>query len=849
MNTSVWKDACLCGALALGLASGASAVTVKTATGLGNTSRAETMFTEAIGRNTSSTWNGKYYYEDELAPHDDADYDCAAMMSPAFVANSTTNHTFGGKSCAASHVSLYCYAPNQITFPRDGLILKSGADFRDRVERANTYLINGKVLCKTGTTYIKKTTGSDATAPNRVTYLFKDSFSSESASSTLQLPQYKARAGLLDLQLGGDVSAFTGTIEVNPTLGTNWLSFVGANQTFPGKVKLTRNAELRSAGSATSITTLEVSDSTSVLRIAATNDLTVGKLTLAAGKTLEVVSGWSPRHGGHLILSDVSALAGTLAISVDVPAITQAMLTNSTCKCAILTVPVAFDNYTVTCPETMPVRDFTGTLPELSYVTETNGATKTVYLVHKKIVLNVKSFGSKTDLLTNGEYWSDGEPLTNSAAIYWIGNSGCNFNRDTTAYTNAFKDITFVVGRDFYVSGSDFEAKRLQMVASGSATPVYVTYGGRANTVRDITGGKTYSFPNVSTFTAGSFEFVRDTSISADRSVAIQSYDGHFLNFRGPMSGNSDLRFKARGCTAKTPAYGGYVYFENGMQNFTGKLISDWVSNFTNALGQSTWDEMSSDYGSKWVVSKTSNLGAPRPSFTFDALKLQYLNGLYNLCDVTLDDLTRGIYVTGGTADNAVGFIVTPGGTTLTIKQALRMNGRLKKAGSGTLVLAQEEAQKLTFAQAGQATPVAQCNIFRVQAGNLKVTTKFAADGFALTFTNGTSLVVTPGATAETNSLYNVKGTVASECTGDLAGKIPVSFDTAGASVGEELSGVICTVASSSALTTDSFVMTTAKPFGSTGTSYALTVTEETVGDTKVFTATAKPRGAMLFLK
>lgn len=843
MNTSVRKSACLCGVLATGLVLGVTAETVKTVTGFKNTSRWEVMFTEASGSNPDKdAWKG-YYYTDNLAPHADADYDCSHLMSPPFVANSTTNHTFGGKSCTVGHVSLFCYAPNQVTFPRDGLIMKSGADFRDRVEANNSYIINGKILFKTGTTYIKKTTGKDANKNNRVAYLFTGPFSSESTGSTLQLPHYNSYPGLLDLQLGGDVSDFTGTIEVNPTLGTNWLSFVGADQTFPGKVKLTRNAELRSAGSATSLANVEVSDSTSVLRIAATNDLTIGKLTLAAGKTLQVVSSWAGRHAGHLILTDVSAIAGTLAFTADAPTVNAAMLTNSTGKCAILTVPAGFGNFTVECP-TLPVRDFTGTLPELDCVTETDGETKTVYLTHKKIIMNVKAFGDKKDLLTNGEYWSDGEPLTNSAAIYWIGyNASCSFSRDYKPYTNAFKDITFVCGYNFAVSGSDFEAKRLQMIASGdSGVPQYVTYAGRANTVRDIAGGQTYSFPNVSTFTAGSIEFVGDPTKT--RGVAIQSYDSHFLNFRGPMtSSDCNIHFKARGIDGNgRPAPGGYIYFENGMQGFTGRLISQMVSNFND------WDDRSSEFGSKWVVSKTSNLGAPRPSFTFDALKLQYLNGLYNLCDVTLDEPTRGIYVTGGTADNAVGFIVTPAGTTLTIKQAIRMNGRLKKEGAGTLVLAQAEAQKLTFTSSGVGTPAEKTNVFRVQEGRLKVTTKFAADGFALTFTNGTSLVVANGATAD-SALYNVKGSIASECTGALTGKIPVSVDPSGASVGDELTGVICTVASSSDLTAESFAQTDAKPFGK-GASYALRVTESLDGaGNKVFTATFVPRGVMIFLK
>lgn len=810
---------------------------------LGNTSAAETMFTAGW-----SADGKKQYWSDEKAPHPDADYSAPNLMCPAYVSGSSTNHTFNGHSCTAGHVSLYSYAPNQITFANEGLILKAGADLRDRQQAANTYIINGKVRIdgtSASATTIKKTS-ADAGDARRVTYRFTGAFSSKEATSVLKLPEYGGKMGLLDLQLAGDVTGYTGLIEVNPSVGTNYLSFVGMDQSFLGTVKLTTNAELHASGAGTTLANVEASDC-KLLTIAATNDLTITKLTLASGKTLQVVSSWSPRHAGHLTVTDTSALKGALAFSVSLPTLTKEILTNSTGRCALLTVPTAFENYTVNYPE-LPVRDSFGTLPEFTLVTETNDTTKTVYLTHKKIILNVKNVASVKDLLTNGSYWSDGVPLGqgDSDRVYWINNNAeINFSRDVKEYTNAFKDVEFVSPNNFLVSGADFEAKRLQLVSTGTAGPLYSTYAGRANTVRDLVGEKDYAFPDVSTFMCGSFEFVGDPKQS-NRGIAIQSYDGHFLNFRGPLTCSINITFKARGVNSLgVVANGGYVYFENGMQGFEGKLVSDKSSDFPD------WADRAWTFGSAWVVSKTSNLGAPRASFTFDAISLRYLNGIYALSDVTLDELTRGIYVAGGTAADAIGFLVTPANTTLTVKQALRMNGTLKKAGAGTLVLAQAEEQKLTFGSAatGSDTPTANANVFKVQAGKLKVATRFAADGLALSFTNGTSLVVTPDATADA-ALYNVKGTVSSVGTGALAGKIPVSFDVAGKTCGEELSGVICTVAASSGLTAESFVLAEPKPFGAGTARYVLKVTQTADEDgNKVFTATAAPYGTFIFFR
>lgn len=220
-------------------ASAAMAATITTKQG--NTSRWESMFTEATGSNTASPWFGNAYYSDGLAPHADADYS-GDLMGPAHTATAS-NHVFVGKSFTINHFSLYAHTPNTHEFAQDGLIMKAGCDMRERNQTSDTYIIRGNVLVKGTASSPSQICGTinSPTMTARPVYVFTNgTFRTENADSVLRLRFYNnvEQPGTCDVWLKGDTSGFTGMIQCQSTR-TNHLVFAAADaMTFPGKVRM-----------------------------------------------------------------------------------------------------------------------------------------------------------------------------------------------------------------------------------------------------------------------------------------------------------------------------------------------------------------------------------------------------------------------------------------------------------------------------------------------------------------------------------------------------------------------------------------------------------------------------------
>ena len=175
----------------------------------------------------------------------------------------------------------------------------------------------------------------------------------------------------------------------------------------------------------------------------------------------------------------------------------------------------------------------------------------------------------------------------------------------------------------------------------------------------------------------------------------------------------------------------------------------------------------------RFTVREPCNLGAPFPTFQYDALTLRLWAALRpGLVVSTLDDATRGIYFEGDTQ------VYTDPGRTLALKSPLTFSGIVRKSGSGTLALG--GAVKPKFCGAAQGTtPLAGTNGLLVTEGWIKPISTNGVDGLAVEFAGGgIRLDYAPtDAGVATYGFWNTKWSAPFARAEGVTAKVPVSID------------------------------------------------------------------------
>ena len=152
--------------------------------------------------------------------------------------------------------------------------------------------------------------------------------------------------------------------------------------------------------------------------------------------------------------------------------------------------------------------------------------------------------------------------------------------------------------------------------------------------------------------------------------------------------------------------------------------------------------------------------------------------------DVAFTEPTRGMLV-GGTR------FEIDAGKTMRLANQVTYNGVLTKIGDGTLEL----AGSACFIDGNSATaPAAGINEIAVEAGALKVSSAEAGDGLAVTFSEGTRLIVPAGlATGWRNIRWSAPITIAT-----ASGKLPVEIEPVDGDV-RGFTAAICTLGKTAA--------------------------------------------------
>jgi hypothetical protein len=141
------------------------------------------------------------------------------------------------------------------------------------------------------------------------------------------------------------------------------------------------------------------------------------------------------------------------------------------------------------------------------------------------------------------------------------------------------------------------------------------------------------------------------------------------------------------------------------------------------------------------------------------------------ITDLTLDDETRGIFI------KWVGRLMANEGQTFTVKSPLAVHGTLWKEGEGTLVLGNPALKFGENADSDEPDADATNCMFRVAAGDVKITSGDAVNGLDMVFTNSASRLVldldSEDETFRTFGIRNTKSSVPFMAEGELD-KIPV---------------------------------------------------------------------------
>ena len=305
---------------------------------------------------------------------------------------------------------------------------------------------------------------------------------------------------------------------------------------------------------------------------------------------------------------------------------------------------------------------------------------------------------------------------------------------------------------------------------------------GERLTFKEINFHTGYSFGlwytnDTRTITANRLNIVKRTA--ADENATIYVFKDLTLNVNADMCGCGNLLMRNQNDQKGT------VALRHVNTNFHGRLIVQQKSDATKKYQFTAILNDARNFGGAYTVSAD----------TYNAITFDYFSNLSVTNDVAFTEPTRNMLISKGAQ-----FTVADG-KTLTLANQVTYAGELVKAGAGTLELAGTSR----FIDGAEATvPVAGTNVLTVAAGALKVSAKDAAEGLAVSFAEGTKLVVPADSEyGYCNTTWNTPLTI-----NTTSGKLPVEVAlTDGMDEMQPFTTAICTVNSTAAgsLSKDAF--------------------------------------------
>ena len=252
--------------------------------------------------------------------------------------------------------------------------------------------------------------------------------------------------------------------------------------------------------------------------------------------------------------------------------------------------------------------------------------------------------------------------------------------------------------------------------------------------------------------------------VSSAENATIYVFASLTLTVDADLCGNGDLLLHNHNDQQGT------VALSHINTNFHGRLSiqqkSDWKTKylFTAVLNDAR------NFGGAYTMSTN----------TYNAITFAYFPNLSVTNDVAFTEPTRNMQILKGAK-----FTVNAG-KTLTLANQVTYAGELVKAGAGTLEL----SGTTRFIDGAAATaPVATTNMLTVSAGALKVSAKDAAKGLAVSFAEGTKLIIPADSEyGYCNTTWDAPLTI-----NTTSGKLPVEVEMTGNEGTGDITVPICT--------------------------------------------------------
>ena len=218
----------------------------------------------------------------------------------------------------------------------------------------------------------------------------------------------------------------------------------------------------------------------------------------------------------------------------------------------------------------------------------------------------------------------------------------------------------------------------------------------------------------------------------------------------------------------------GWVNLTHANTNFHGRLTIQHVpADSTGALNTDRFLTRlydSRNWGGEYNDAATA----------YKAITLKNFPNVQVQSDVSFSAASRGILVQGGAQFNV------PSGKTLTLGNQVTYAGCLEKKGPGMLELS--GSARFLDGQA-ETAPIATTNVLKVQAGTLRISSRSAADGLAISFAEGTKMVIPSDSEA---GYYNARWDEPLSIEA-ANGKLPVEIEPVDVVAGRDITVPICT--------------------------------------------------------
>ena len=501
----------------------------------------------------------------------------------------------------------------------------------------------------------------------------------------------------------GDTSDYLGSVVVTSNYDTAGaplraeFRLSGSASNFGGSITIRDGAKFHPTIT-TSVKSLAL-ESGATLLMDAGNTLAVGSLAIEGGATLSLVAGKT-----LAIITSMTVNGGPVPVALsgapssEVKEVTRyALITmpaDSACTEADFFVPNYGSNFR--------------TAPHL-YM-EVSGETKTLYAAYYPTVTlterNNAGIGDITtgSAITNGAYWSDGEPVHDFAhyAVSRLSGTTEILTPYAPEETMVFpgRSLRFGEYTQIAIRTGDYTISNLYFNCGSNGTSVFGLNGD------DVT-------------LRGKF------SVNANGIVSFGPRQDGSIRMAGPISGQESSLLNICGSGAGTSLCRGIVILEGDNSAYAGKMTVT-----LDSPGKLRF----ADRFMSLRVSDAVSLGGARSEFAYDALKIEHGGRLEAYDSFTMEEPTRGVFISGQGR-----FYVEPG-KTLAIKEQLTVNGRVYKEGSGTLALG-GALRFLDSEGAVTSTPPADATnrTFYVTGGRVKLLSAYALDGLDVVFSNKTS--------------------------------------------------------------------------------------------------------------